>query len=167
MQCASCEISGNGGFGVVATNDGVAFLHDGTTVTGSRGAMATNDGHVIFDTGTSVTGSLQALRATTAGDIDLFETTVDGPILCAIDGRFTYVELTQTGNPGSNSFFAGCNFFGEGNGVFAGHTSFEGPVQGVAYGPVTFGTLSCDGPHSDLICHGGSTSASSTCASCP
>ena len=167
MQCGSCEISANGGFGVIANNDGVVFLSDGTAVSGTRGAAANNDGHVLFDVGTSVGGTQQALRATTAGDIDLFGVTVDGSILCAIDGRFTYVDTTQTSNPNGNSFFAGCNFFGEGEGVFTGHTSFEGPVQGVAYGPITFDTLSCDGPHSDLICYAGSTHTSSTCGSCP
>jgi hypothetical protein len=167
MSCSSCEISDNGGFGVIANNDGIAALFDGTAITGARGAAANNDGHLIMDVGTSVDVTGPALRATTAGDIDLAGVTVGGEILCAIDGRFTYIDMTQTSNPGTNHFFAGCNFFGEGDGVFAGHTSFEGPIVGVAYGPMTFDTLSCDGPHSDLICHAGATHTSSTCGSCP
>lgn len=92
---------------------------------------------------------------------------MDGSILCAIDGRFTYEGLTQTSNPNSNAFFAGCNFFGEGEATFVGHTVFEGPISGVAHGPVTFDTLACEGPHSDMICYAGATHTSSTCASCP
>ena len=167
MQCGSCEISGNGGFGVVATNDGVAFLYDGTAVSGVRGANANNDGHVVFADGTSVAGTIRALSATAAGDIDLSGATVDGSIVCGMDGRFNHFDMTQTSNPNGNFFFAGCNFVGEGTAVFTGHTLFEGPVQGVEYGPTTFDTLSCDGPHSDLICYAGSTSTSSTCGSCP
>ena len=167
MSCSSCEISDNGGFGVVASNDGVANLFDGTAVSGVRGAAASNDGHVVFDIGTSVGGTIRALSASAAGDIDVFGATVDGSILCAIDGRFTYEELTQTSNPNANVFFAGCNFFGDGNGTFVGHTVFEGPIHGVAHGPVTFGTLACEGPHSDLICYAGATHTSSSCGSCP
>ena len=167
MQCGSCEISDNGTWGVIANNDGVAFLFDGTTVSGVRGAQANNDGHVVFDTGTSVSGTVRALAASFAGDLDVDGVTVNGPMHCGVDGRFYFNDLTQETNAGANFFFANCNVVGEGTSVFAGNTTFEGPIQGVSYGDITFGDLSCEGPHSDLICYGSATHTSSTCGSCP
>ena len=167
MQCGSCEIADNGTWGVIATNDGVAFLFDGTTVSGVRGAQANNDGYVVFDTGTSVSGTVRALAASFAGDLDVFGVTVNGPIQCGVDGRFYFGDLTQEANAGANFFFAGCNVVGEGTSVFAGNTTFEGPVRGVSYGDITFDNLNCEGAHSDLICYGSATHTSSSCGSCP
>ena len=167
MQCGSCEITDNGTWGVIANNDGVAFLFDGTVVSGARGAQASNDGHVLFDVGTTVSGTIRALAASNQGDLDVFGATVDGSVSCGINGRFSFADLTQTSNPNGNFFFSHCNFFGDGGSAFVGHTAFEGPVEGVSYGSITFDTLSCDGPHSDLVCYGPASRTSSSCGSCP
>lgn len=175
VNCGSCVIDANGGWGVRATSGGQIDLYDAgsgggpTTISGPRGVAAWYGGRAWLEPGTHVTATNdQALFAIQQGAIESYGAQVDGPIWCGIGGELDFSDLDQTSNSGFNQFYSECTAqFQGGTITLVGTTLVDTHASGALYGgTLNLDDLECNGG-GDFVCYGTVNKTSSSCGGCP